>query len=113
MTTNSNTRSILRAMRNPVPSSMLQIFYGLPGGFRVHSAYWGLVRGHIRDILPFLSHDKEYTAEQLLGSKLWSALNSAEARMAKLCVDDMVKKHAVSLKVVGCDSNGPVTYQLA
>lgn len=100
-------------MRNPVPSSTLQIFYGLPGGFQVHSDYWGLIRGHIREITPFLSHDKEYTAEQLLGSKLWSALNSAEARMAKLCVADMVTKNTVPLKVAGRDSNGPVTYQLA
>lgn len=99
-------------MRNPVPSSKLQIFYGLPGGLRVPLGYWQLIRGRIRAILPFLSHDKEYKPQFLLGSSFWSALNNAETRIANLCVAEMVRKGELPLKVADNTSGIPAKYRL-
>lgn len=100
-------------MRNPVPSSKLQIVYGLPGGLCVPCGYWELIRGRIRAILPFLSHDKEYKPQFLLGSSLWNSLNNAETRIANLCVAEMVRKGELPLKVANKNSRVPAKYCLA
>lgn len=100
-------------MRNPVPSSTLQISYGLPGGLRVPLAYWALIRGRIKAIIPFLSHDKEYKPQFLLGSSFWRALNHAETRIANLCVAEMVRKGELPLKVADNTSGVSAKYQLA
>jgi len=93
-------------MRNPAPSSRLQVFYGLPGGFRVPARFGDEIRRRLADIAPFLERDHVYTAAQLLGPDMWSALNSGEARMAVLAIANLVKRGELALKVASPDCDG-------
>lgn len=113
MNTKTNRRAQIHATRNRKPTSRLQIFCGLPGGFSVHADFWGLIKRAIREVVPFLWSGNEYAIEQLLGSQFWRALNGAEARMANLCVAEMVRKGELALTVAGRDHNGVARYALA
>lgn len=102
--------SVLWTMRDPAQSSKRKLFYGLPGGFYVPVPFADLVGKRIADVVPLLSGRGAYSAAELLGPDLWSALDSAEARLAKLFVADMVTKGEVALRVVGIDCDGPALY---
>ena len=112
MNTKTNIRAQIQATRNRKPTSRLQIYCGLPGGFSVHSDFWGLIKRVIREVIPYLWHGNEYAPAQLLGSEFWRALNGAEARMANLCISEMVRKGELALTVARRDHNGVVRYSL-
>lgn len=113
MNTKTNRRAQIDAIRNRKPTSRLQLYCGLPGGFSVHSDFWALIRRAIREVMPFLWHGNEYAIEQLLGTECWRELNGAEARMAELCLAEMVRKGEVTLTLAGRDRSGSVRYSLA
>jgi hypothetical protein len=106
-------RTQLHAIRNRKPTRRLQLFCGLPGGFRVHSDFLGLIKRSVREVMPFLWHGNEYATEKLLGTKFWCALNGAEARMAELCLAEMVGRGEVALRVTSRDHDGAVRYTVA
>lgn len=110
MSNKTKIRSVLSAMRNPAPSSRLQVVYGLPGGFQVPAPFGDLVGKHIAGIVPFLARERFYTAAQLLGPGLWSALSSTEARLAVLYVATLATKGAVGLTVTGRDTGSSVRF---
>lgn len=111
MNNKTKVRSVLGTMRNPAPSSRLRVAYGLPGGFRVPVLFGDLVGKHIADIVPFLARERSYTAAQLLGPGLWSALSGTEARLAVLYVANLATKGAVGLTVTGRDTGSSVRFE--
>lgn len=113
MRNSAKTHSLLRTMRNPAPSSRLQVLYGLPGGFRVSAHFGDLIRKRIADIVPSLARERSYTVAQLLGPGLWSEMRGAEARMATLYVSNMATKGTAGLTVVEIDGAGSVRFALA
>lgn len=113
MRNSAKTHSLLRTMRNPAPSSRLQVFYGLAGGFRVPAHFGDLIRKRIADIVPSLARDRAYKTAQLLGHDLWSALRTDEARLATLYVSNLATIGAIGLVVAEGHGASPVRFALA
>ena len=103
---NNKTCALLRHMRNPVPSSKLQMFQVTGKDFNVPWAFANLIQRRVAEVMPFLMRDHEYSPAQLLGPDLWSALNSGEARMAVLAIADMAKRGEFALRVASRDCDG-------
>ncbi|NMM15468.1 MAG: hypothetical protein HHJ17_18270 [Rhodoferax sp.] len=57
--------------------------------FKVETAYFDLVESNFRDIQPFLLEGVDYTAEDLVGAKLWGDLTGFAQRHAHLCLKHM------------------------
>lgn len=97
MNSKTKLRSLLHTLRHPAPSSKLQLVIVTGKDFNVPWAFVRLIQRRVAEMLPFLQPDLAYTPVQLVGSDIWSELNSGEARMAVLVLADMVKRGELAL----------------
>ena len=113
MALSKKSRAVLREMRNPTPSSRVKFFRGLGDDFQVPWNFALLVKKQIAELTPFMVHGRKYTTGQLLGAAdLLAELNNAEARMAELAINDLVKHGEVALAAAGRSSNGAANFVL-
>jgi len=110
MKLNSRARSILREMRNTISPRQIQIYMSLGDAFKVPWFFYYLIKRRVAEMTPFLLRDHAYRLDQLLGSDLWSALNSAERRMAKLSVTDLVCRGDIPLRFGHREADDAATY---
>ena len=97
-------------MRDPAPSSKLELYLVTGTDFHVPWVFANLIQTRVSAVMPFLMPDSEYTPAQLLGLDLWSALNSAEARMAGLVIAGLAKRGELDLTLVGSDAEGAAAF---
>lgn len=101
--------NILSDNHNTSESSIYILLYG---GYTVLESFYNNIQSLIKEALPFLVCDEQYTVEILCGSNFWKSLNAGEKKMAGRCVAHMVMESRIRLSFAGKSSSNSRLYRV-
>lgn len=82
----------------------------LPNGKIVRQELYDPLVSHVRNLIPALPHNVDFTLKQMCGDEFWESLEGYES-LAGQIISCLVKHELLDLIQVGCEHRQPKKYR--